>query len=152
MKSSDRDLYNKPPLNVLNEGQIEQIHSATMAVLDGVDYLNPITDERRRFTSEDCRITATISNALSNCSWSMILGLAADVPADIADRVIAKQALTYCEKPLFFCCSDPNLVHDLGLLDHSAVISPDYLVLVDEILSMVNQINGTKIPEIECSA
>ena len=35
--------------------------------------------------------------------------------------------------------SGANLVHDLGLLDHSAVISPDYLVLVDEILSMVNQ-------------
>ena len=27
----------------------------------------------------------------------------------------------------------------LGLLDHSAVISPNYLVLIDEILSMVNQ-------------
>ena len=35
--------------------------------------------------------------------------------------------------------SGANLVHDLGLLDHSAVISPNYLVLVDEILSMVNQ-------------
>ena len=34
MKSGDRDLYNKPTLNVLNEGQIDQIHSATMAVLE----------------------------------------------------------------------------------------------------------------------
>ncbi|HEA69059.1 MAG TPA: hypothetical protein ENI07_19930 [Desulfobacterales bacterium] len=56
------------------------------AGLDCVDYLNPITDDRRRFTSEDCRVTATISNALPNYSWSMTLGLAADVPADIADR------------------------------------------------------------------
>ena len=189
MTSSDRDLYNRPSLTVLNEGQIEQIHSATMAVLertgirithlkalelldgagasvkgnrvrlparlveeaiqastsdfalgqrngepafflednkswfgaglDGVDYLNPITNERRRFTSEDCRVTAAISNALSNYSWSMILGLAADVPAEIADRVIAKQALTYCEKPLFFCCSDPNsarAIYDMAVL------------------------------------
>ncbi|MCP4256574.1 MAG: trimethylamine methyltransferase, partial [Planctomycetes bacterium] len=35
--------------------------------------------------------------------------------------------------------SGANLVHDIGLLDHSEVISPNYLVLVDEILSMVNQ-------------
>ena len=89
------------------------------AGLDGVDYLNPISDERRRFTSEDCRVTATISNALSNYSWSMTLGLAADVPADIAERVTAKQALTYCEKPLFFCCKDPNSVraiYDMAVL------------------------------------
>ena len=186
---SNRELFNKPRLNVLNIGQIEQIHLATMEVLertgirithrkalelldgaganvngnrvripaqlveeaiqtspsrfalgkrngepavflednkswfgaglDGVDYLNPITDQRRRFTSEDCRVTATISNALSNYSWSMILGLAADVPADIANRVIAKQALTYCEKPLFFCCNDPNsarAIYDMAVL------------------------------------
>jgi trimethylamine--corrinoid protein Co-methyltransferase len=189
MKSSDHDLYNKPTLNVLNEVQIEQIHLATIEVLertgirithpkalelldgagaavdgnrvripaqlveqaihtspsqfalgkrngepaiflednksyfgaglDGVDYLNPFTDERRRFTSEDCRVTATISNGLSNCSWSMILGLAADVPVDIADRVVAKQALTYCEKPLFFCCNDPKsarAIYDMAVL------------------------------------
>jgi len=189
MMPSNRELFNKPRLNVLNRDQIEQIHLATMEVLertgvrithlqalelldgagasvngnrvripaqlveqaiqtspsrfalgkrngepavllednqswfgaglDGVDYLNPITDQRRRFTSEDCRVTATISNALSNYSWSMILGLAADVPADIANRVIAKQALTYCEKPLFFCCNDPNsarAIYDMAVL------------------------------------
>ncbi len=89
------------------------------AGLDAVDYLNPITGGRRRFTSEDCRVTATISNALTNYSWSMTLGLAADVPAEIADRVTAKQALTYCEKPLFFCCKDPNSVraiYDMAVL------------------------------------
>jgi len=189
MMPSNRELTNKPNLNVLNRDQIEQIHLATMEVLertgvrithlqalevldgagasvngnrvripaqlieqaiqtspsrfalgkrngepavfledikswfgaglDGVDYLNPITDQRRRFTGEDCRVTATISNALSNYSWSMTLGLAADVPADIADRVIAKQALTYCEKPLFFCCNDPNsarAIYDMAVL------------------------------------
>ena len=89
------------------------------AGLDGVDYLKPVSDERRRFTSEDCRVTATISNALSNYSWSMTLGLAADVPAEIADRVIAKRALTYCEKPLFFCSNNPNSVraiYDMAVL------------------------------------
>jgi trimethylamine--corrinoid protein Co-methyltransferase len=35
--------------------------------------------------------------------------------------------------------SGANLVHDHGFLDHSALISPHYLVLIDEVLSMVNQ-------------
>jgi trimethylamine--corrinoid protein Co-methyltransferase len=81
------------------------------AGLDCIDYLDPVTDERRRFTSEDCRVTATISNALSNYSWVMTLGLAVDAPADIADRVIAKQVLTYCEKPLVFCCNSLKSLH-----------------------------------------
>jgi len=81
--------------------------------LDCIDYLDPITEERRPFTSDDCRITATIAEALPNFSWVMTIGLAADVPADIADRVIARQVLTYCEKPLVFCCKDVNSAQDI---------------------------------------
>jgi trimethylamine--corrinoid protein Co-methyltransferase len=89
------------------------------AGLDCMEYLDPFTDERRPFTSEDCRVTATLSNTLSNYTWVMILGLAADVPAEIADRVIAKQALTYCDKPLVVCCKDLNslrAIYDMALL------------------------------------
>lgn len=89
------------------------------AGLDCMEYLDPFTDVRRPFTIEDCRVTATISNALSNYSWSMTLGLAADVPAGIADRVIARQAMTYCEKPLVFCCNDLNSlqsIYDMAVL------------------------------------
>ncbi len=32
---------------------------------------------------------------------------------DIADRVIVKQALTYCEKPLVFCRKDVNSQRDI---------------------------------------
>lgn len=189
MVTSGRELYNQPTLNVLSTDQVEQIHLATMAVLertgirmthvkalelldgagasvngdrvripaqivtdaihaspahfalgrrngepalmlednkswygaglDCMEYLDPCTDVRRLFTSEDCRITATITNALPNYAWSMILGFAADVPAAIADRVTAKQALTYCEKPLFFCCKDMNslrAIYDMAVL------------------------------------
>ena len=89
------------------------------AGLDCRDYLDPLTDARRRFTSEDCRITAKISNVLSNYAWVMTLGLAADVPVDIADRVVAKQALTCCEKPLAVCCNDPaslRAIYDMAIL------------------------------------
>ena len=81
--------------------------------LDCIDYLDPITDERTRFTSEHCRITATLADKLPNFQWSMIIGMADDQPPDIADRVIVRQALTYCEKPLVFCCKDTNSERDI---------------------------------------
>jgi trimethylamine--corrinoid protein Co-methyltransferase len=81
--------------------------------LDCIDYLDPMTDERTRFTSEHCRISATIADAMPNFDWSMIIGMADDQPPDIADRVIVRQALTYCEKPLVFCCKDVNSQRDI---------------------------------------
>jgi len=81
--------------------------------LDCIDYLDPITDERSRFTSEHCRITATLADALPNFNWSMIIGMADDQPPNIADRVIVRQALTYCEKPLVFCCKDVGSERDI---------------------------------------
>jgi trimethylamine--corrinoid protein Co-methyltransferase len=56
---------------------------------------------------------ATVADALPNYSWVMTVGLASDAPADTADRVIARQALTYCEKPLVFCCKDLNSTRDI---------------------------------------
>jgi trimethylamine--corrinoid protein Co-methyltransferase len=81
--------------------------------LDCIDYLDPITDERMRFTSDHCRISATIADALPNFDWTMIIGMADDQPPDIADRVIVRQALAYCEKPLVFCCKDTNSERDI---------------------------------------
>jgi trimethylamine---corrinoid protein Co-methyltransferase len=81
--------------------------------LDCIDYLDPLTDQRSRFTSDHCRITATLADALPNYTWVMTIGMADDVPADIADRVIARQVFTYTEKPLVFCCKDVNSVRDI---------------------------------------
>ncbi|GAB4262747.1 MAG: glycine betaine--corrinoid protein methyltransferase [Deferrisomatales bacterium] len=81
--------------------------------LDCVDYLDPLTGERRPFTSADCAVTATVADAMPNFSWTMTIGMAADVHADIADRVIAKQVLTHTEKPLVFCCKDQRSVEDI---------------------------------------
>lgn len=81
--------------------------------LDCIDYLDPLTDERRRFVSDDCRVTSTVADALPNYSWVMTIGMADDAPADIADRVIAKQVFTYTEKPLVFCCKDTNSIRDI---------------------------------------
>ncbi len=81
--------------------------------LDCIDYLDPLTDERRRFVSDDCRITSTVADALPNYTWVMTIGMADDVSADVADRVIAKQVFTHTEKPLVFCCKDVNSVRDI---------------------------------------
>jgi trimethylamine--corrinoid protein Co-methyltransferase len=81
--------------------------------LDCIDYLDPLTDRRSRFTSEHCRITATVADALPNYTWVMTIGMADDVPPDVADRVIARQVFTYTEKPLVFCCKDANSVRDI---------------------------------------
>ena len=87
--------------------------------LDCLDYLDPLTDERIRFTSEHCRVTATIADALPNFQWTMTIGMADDQPPEIADKVIARQALTYCEKPLVFCCNDAQserAIYEMALL------------------------------------
>lgn len=81
--------------------------------VDCIDYLDPITGERSRFASDHCRITSTVADALPNYTWVMTIGMADDVPADVADRVIAKQVFTYTEKPLVFCCKDTNSVRDI---------------------------------------
>ena len=81
--------------------------------VDCIDYLDPVTEQRRRFTSDDCRVTATLADALPNFTWVMTIGLADDVPADIADRVVARQCFTYTEKPLVFCCKNTQSVADI---------------------------------------
>lgn len=100
---------------------LEDNKSLYGAGLDCLEYLDPFQDTRRPFTSKDFRVTATLANALPNYSWSMILGFAADAPVDIANRVAAKQALTYCEKPLFFCCEKANSL--VGIYDMAALIA-----------------------------
>jgi trimethylamine--corrinoid protein Co-methyltransferase len=60
-----------------------------------------------------------LADALPNFHWSMTIGMAADQPGEIADKVIARQALTYCEKPLVFCCNDvesERAIYEMALL------------------------------------
>ena len=68
--------------------------------LDCVDYMDPKTHERSRFVSENVKATAALCDALPNFQWCMTIGMADDVPADIADRVIARNVFENCTKPL----------------------------------------------------
>ncbi|MFO7713712.1 trimethylamine methyltransferase family protein [Desulfosarcina sp.] len=80
--------------------------------LDCVDYLDPKTHQRTRFVSDNVKATAALCDALPNFQWCMTIGMADDVPADIADRVIARKVFENCKKPLVFCCKDTNSVKD----------------------------------------
>ncbi|WP_457553546.1 trimethylamine methyltransferase family protein [Desulfobacula sp.] len=71
--------------------------------LDCMEYLDPDTNKRMNFTTDHCRVTASLTDSLPNFDWSMVIGMASDVPPEISDRVIARQALTHCQKPLVFC-------------------------------------------------
>ena len=87
--------------------------------LDCIDYLDPANDKRVSFTADHCRITASLADCLENFDWTMTIGMAGDQPPAIADKVIARQALTYCRKPLVFCCNDlesEKAIYEMALL------------------------------------
>ena len=81
--------------------------------LDCIDYLDPATGERTRFESRHVEVTAALCDALPGFDWCMTIGMASDVPADIADRVVARKTMQFCEKPLVFCCKDSNSINDI---------------------------------------
>jgi trimethylamine--corrinoid protein Co-methyltransferase len=83
------------------------------ASLDCVDYMDPATHVRSRFVSENVKVTAALCDALPHLHWSMFIGMADDVPPDVADRVIARYALEYSEKPLVFCSKDKSNTNDI---------------------------------------
>lgn len=83
------------------------------ASLDCLDYLEPFTRERRNFRLDDCRTTATLLDALPNYAWGMTFGIANDVPAEFADRLVLKEAMTCSEKPMVFCCQDIESLREI---------------------------------------
>ncbi|THB81300.1 MAG: trimethylamine methyltransferase [Desulfobacteraceae bacterium] len=81
--------------------------------LDCIDYMDPATGERSRFESRHVEVTAALCDALPGFDWCMTIGMADDVPADIADRVVARSTMQFCEKPMVFCCKDTNSTKDI---------------------------------------
>jgi trimethylamine--corrinoid protein Co-methyltransferase len=63
-------------------------------------------------------------------------GIAGCSDAKFPDPQAAAEAAYSC---LSSALSGANLVHDCGLLDHGSLVSPAYMVLVNEVLHMVNQ-------------
>jgi trimethylamine---corrinoid protein Co-methyltransferase len=81
--------------------------------LDCIDYMDPATHKRSRFESRHVEVTAALCDALPSFDWCMTIGMANDVPPDTADRIVARNTMQFCEKPLVFCCKDTNSVSDI---------------------------------------
>lgn len=65
-----------------------------------------------------------------------------------AKVVGAQAALEITQQCLMSALSGANLVHDVGLMDHATMISPELIVLVDEVIDMMKVIvNGIDINE-----
>ena len=120
--------------------RLERNRSWFGASLDCLDYLEPFTRERRKFVLDDSRLTASLVDALPNYAWGMTFGMANDVPAEFADRLVLKEALTHSEKPMVFCCQD---VESLAAIYEMVIIiagsesrflnAPTVVMLVDPI-------------------
>lgn len=91
--------------------------------LDCLDYLEPIAGERRKFEIDNCRTMASLLDVLPNYHWGMTFGLANDVPPELADRLVLKQALTFSQKPMVFCCQDIDSLKDI--YDMAVLIAGD---------------------------
>jgi len=81
--------------------------------LDCIDYMDPETHKRSRYVSKHVEIAAALCDALPSFDWCMTIGMADDVPPDTADRIVARNVMQFCEKPLVFCCKDSNSVNDI---------------------------------------
>ncbi len=96
--------------------------------VDAYDYLDPEDGARRPFTTDDCRVISSLADALPNFTWTMTIGVASDAPPATADRIVARQALTYCEKPLLFCCDNLQAARDIVAMASVIVGSEEQLL------------------------
>jgi len=120
--------------------KLERNRSWFGASLDCIDYLEPFTRERRKFLLEDCRITATLLDALPNYTWGMTFGIADNVPPEFADRMVLKEAMSHCEKPMVFCCQDIESlkqIYEMAMIiaggENQFLNAPTIVMLVDPI-------------------
>ena len=120
--------------------KLERNRSWFGASLDCIDYLEPFTRERRKFVIDDCRTTATLLDALPNYAWGMTFGMAEDVPAEFADRLVLKEAMTHSEKPMVFCCQDVESlkeIHEMAIIiaggEKQFLNAPTIVMLADPI-------------------
>ncbi|MFO7783850.1 MAG: trimethylamine methyltransferase family protein [Thermodesulfobacteriota bacterium] len=105
--------------------------------LDAYDYLDPGDGTRRPFTIDDCRVTAGLADVLPNFTWTMTIGVASDAPPATADRIVARQALTCCEKPLLFCCDNLQAARDIVEMA-SAIVGGEERLLEKPLVVLFN--------------
>ena len=89
------------------------------ATIDCVNYLDPDTGVVNECRSENVINMAKLVDSLDNYDWIMTLGIARDLPEQIADRGVARIALEHCNKPVIVSCNDAkslNEIYEMALL------------------------------------
>lgn len=89
------------------------------ATIDCVNYLDPDTGDVTECQSENAVTMAKLVDALDNYDWMLTLGIARDMPEQIADRAVARIALEHCSKPVIVSCNDAKSlkeIHEMALL------------------------------------
>jgi len=89
------------------------------STIDCVNYLDPDTGELSECRSEHVVTMARLSEFLDNYDWIMTLGIARDLPENIADRGVARIALEHCSKPVIVSCNDAaslKEIHEMAML------------------------------------
>lgn len=83
------------------------------ATIDCVNYLDPDTGEVSECQSENAMYMAKLVDSLDNYDWIMTLGIARDMPENIADREVARIALEHCTKPVIVSCNDAESLKEI---------------------------------------
>ena len=83
------------------------------AVIDCVNYLDPDTQEVSECKSEHVVSMTKLCDRLDNYDWIMTLGIARDMPENIADRCVARMALEHCSKPVIVSCNDSESLKEI---------------------------------------
>jgi trimethylamine--corrinoid protein Co-methyltransferase len=81
--------------------------------LDCINYLDPENGSRSPCSSEHTKTMARLCEKLDNYSWNMTLGMAADYPPHMGDKVAGRIAMEHCSKPTICCCSDVASLKEL---------------------------------------
>ncbi|HHP7234870.1 MAG TPA: trimethylamine methyltransferase family protein [Desulfobacterales bacterium] len=126
---------------------LEEDRSWFGATLDDIYYFDPETHQRRQMTLDDCRKVVTLSDALANFTWGMTFGTLSDVPAHLADRYTAKQALTYSEKPIVVSSNNVDSLRDIHAMARIVSANADRFQAATPIASFVTTISPLVIPD-----
>jgi trimethylamine--corrinoid protein Co-methyltransferase len=91
---------------------------------DNPDYIDPYTGVRRPFTSLDGKDMAKVVDYCTHIDFVLNACFSADVPRDVADRVIVRQMMLYMRKPIGFSCTDADSL--LDIIDMAAIVAGGY--------------------------
>jgi len=89
------------------------------STIDCVNFLDPTTGEVDECRSEHVILMTRLSELLDNYDWIMTLGIARDLPENIADRAVARIALEHSSKPVIVSCNDGKSlkeIHEMAML------------------------------------